>query len=117
LAVTKFLKSKLTLSSEAGNALNELDQDMRDQSRDRIKEARKCRVGHPGPACSLPAVSASAVGGRRAAGGSARGLQSRREIHPEIAGRRDNDRAIPEQGYGRLEMAVLGAPTGHIHAA
>jgi len=30
---------------------------------------------------------------------------------------RDNDRAIPVQGYGRLEMAVLGAPAGRIHAA
>src|SRR5690348_2403297 len=45
--------------------------------------------------------------GRRAAGGSTRWLQDRREIHPEIAGRRDNDRAISEQGFGRLEMAVL----------
>jgi hypothetical protein len=42
--------------------------------------------------------------GRRAAGGSTRGLQDRREIHQDIAGRRDNDRAIPEQGYGRLEI-------------
>src|SRR5450756_1742219 len=46
-------------------------------------------------------------GARRAAGGSARGLQDRREIHPEISGRRDNDRAIPEQGYGRLEICLL----------
>ena len=56
-------------------------------------------------------------GGRRAAGGSARWLQDRRKIHPEIAGRRHNDLAIPEQGYGRLEMAVLDAPAGRIHAA
>src|SRR6266581_1641232 len=49
-------------------------------------------------------------GGRRATGRSARELQDRREIHQEIAGRRDSDRAIFEQGYGRLEMAVLAAP-------
>src|SRR5256885_2063828 len=55
--------------------------------------------------------------GRRAAGGATRRLRDRREIHPEIAGWRGNDRAISEQGNGRLEMAVLGAPAGHIHAA
>ena len=70
------------------------------------KEPGKCWVGNFGSACSLSAASASAVGSRNAAGGSARGVQDRREIHPEIAGRRDDDRAIPEQGYGRLEVAV-----------
>jgi hypothetical protein len=65
--------------------------------------------------CSLPAVSASAVGPPRRNRQLPRSLQDRRELHPEIAGRRDNDRAIPEQGYGRLEMVVLGAPAAYCH--
>src|SRR5258708_33957052 len=55
--------------------------------------------------------------GRRAAGGTTRGLQDRREIHQDIAGWRDNDRAVCEQGYGRLEISVLGALAGHIQAS
>src|SRR3954454_10643642 len=55
--------------------------------------------------------------GRRAAGGATRRLRHRTEIYQDVAGWHGNDRAISEQGNGRLEMAVLGAPAGHIHAA
>src|SRR5437667_4304868 len=55
--------------------------------------------------------------GRRAAGGSTCRLRDRTEIHHYVAGWLGNGRAIREQGGGRLEMAVLSAPAGHIHAA
>src|SRR4051812_29091458 len=53
----------------------------------------------------------------RAAGGSTNWLQDRSGIHQDVVGWLDNDRAIREQGYGRLQMAILGARAGHIHAA
>ena len=41
------------------------------------------------------------------------------KIDPEFT-KTSSDGAITieqEQGYGRLQMAILGAPAGHIHAA